>query len=56
MAWVQYVEKSGVTIADLQVSGKRWDDLDIAVAEAVLKIVSGLLLKDILYYQDTHSK
>ena len=48
MVWVQYVEKSGITIADLEVFDKRWDDLDIALAEAVLKIVSGSLLKDIL--------
>ena len=56
MVWVQYVEMSGVTIADLGVSGKCWDDLDIALAEAVLKMVSGSLLKDILYYQDTRAK
>ena len=56
MVWVQYVEMSGVTIADLGVSGKCWDDLDIALAEAVLKMVSGSLLKDILYYQDTRGK
>ena len=56
MVWVQYVEMSGVTIADLGVSGKCWDDLDIALAEAVLKMVSGSLLKDILYYQDTSGK
>ena len=53
LAWIQYVEKPGVGIADLEVSDKRWVDLDVALAEALLKVVSGLLLKDILYYQDT---
>ena len=48
MAWIQYVEKHGVSIADLEVSDQRWDDLDVALAQAILKVVSGLLLKDIL--------
>ena len=32
MAWIQYVEKPGVGIADLDVSDKRCDDLDVAFA------------------------
>ena len=56
MAWIQYVQKKNVTIAGLEVSDKRWDDLDIDLAEAVLEIVSGSLLKDILCYHDTRAK
>ena len=56
MAWIQFVEKPGVGLADLEVSDKRWDDLDVALAEAILKVVSGSLLKDVLYYQDTLAK
>ena len=36
MAWIQPVEKPNINIADLEVSDKRWDDLDVALAEAVL--------------------
>ena len=56
MAWIQYVEKPGVGLADLEVSDKRWDHLDVALAEAILKVVSGSLLTDILYYKDTRAK
>ena len=53
MAWIQQVEKPSINVADLEVSDKRWDDLDVAFAEAVLKAVSKSLLKEILYYQET---
>ena len=48
MAWIQCVEKPGVNFADLEVSDKRWDDLDVALAEAILTVVSGSLVKDVL--------
>ena len=56
MAWIQHVEKPGVNFADLEASDKRWDDLDVVLAEAILKVVNSSLLKEILYYQDTQAK
>ena len=49
MAWIQQVEKPNINVADLEVSDKRRDDFDVAVAEAVLKVVSNSLLPWILY-------
>ena len=40
MAWIQQVEKPNINVAALEVSDKRWDDLDVALAEVVLKVVS----------------
>ena len=45
MAWIQQVEKPDVNFADLEASDKRWDDLDVALAEAMLKVVNNSLLK-----------
>ena len=56
MAWIQHVEKPGVNFVDLEVSDKRWGDLDVAFAEAMLKVVNNSLLKEILHYQDTQAK
>ena len=46
MAWIQQVEKADVNFADLEVSHKRCDDLDVASAEAMLKVVNNSLLKN----------
>ena len=56
MVWIQQVEQLNIHVADLEVSDKRWDDLDVALAEAILKVVSNSLLKEILYYQETQAK
>ena len=56
MAWIQQVEKPNIHVADFDVSGKRWYDLDVALAEAVLNVVSNSLLREILYYKETHAK
>ena len=45
MAWIQHVEKPGVNFGDLDVADKRWDDLDVPLAEATLKVVNNSLLK-----------
>ena len=47
--------KRNINLADLKVSDKRWDDLDVALAEAVFKVVNNSLLKEILYYQETQA-
>ena len=47
MAWIQEVEKPNINVADLEVSDKRWDDLDVALAEAVFKVVDNSLTKEI---------
>ena len=39
MAWIQQVEKPNTNLADLEVSDKRRDDLDVALSEAVLNVV-----------------
>jgi hypothetical protein len=49
VAWIQQVEKPEVNIADLEASDKRWDDLDVALAEAILKVVNNSLLKQRFY-------
>ena len=56
MAWIQQVRKPNINLADLEVSDKRWDDLDVALAEAVFKVVNNYLMKEILYYQETQAK
>ena len=56
MAWIQQVEKPNLNLADLVVSDQRWDELDVALAEAVLYVVNKSLLEEILYYQETQAK
>ena len=55
MAWIQLAETPNINPADLEVSYKRWDDLDVALAEAVLEVVSKSLLNEILYYPETQA-
>ena len=56
MAWIQQVEKPDVNFADLEASDKRWDDLDVALDEAILKLVNKSLLTEIRYYKDAQAK
>ena len=56
MAWIQQVAKRNIDIANLEVSDKLRDDLDVALAEAVFKVVNNSLLKEILYYHEIHAK
>ena len=38
------------SLVDLEVTDKRWDDLDVQLAQAVLAVANGPLLKEIVYY------
>ena len=44
MRWIQQVESA--SLAELEVTDKRWTDLDVQLAQAVLAVVNGPLLKE----------
>ena len=56
MAWIQQVEKPNVTVADLEVPDKRWDDLDVVLAAAIVKVVNKSLLRGIMIHQETQAQ
>ena len=56
MAWIQQVETTHVTLEDLEVSDKRWDDLDVVLASAIVKVVNKSLLRDIVIPQETQAQ
>ena len=56
MAWIQQVEKTHVALADLEVSDKRWDDLDVVLAAAIVKVVNNTLLRGIMIHQETQAQ
>ena len=56
MAWILQVEKPHVILEDLDVSDKRWDDLDVVLAAAIVKVVNNLLLRDIMIHQETQAQ
>ena len=49
MNWIQQVEKLSLT--ELEAPSQRWDDLDTALAEAVIGIAKGLLKRALLLYR-----
>ena len=56
MAWILQVENNHMTLEDLAVSDKRWDDLDVVLAAAIVKVVNNLLLRDIMIHQETQAQ
>ena len=54
MRWIQQVEIA--CLAELEVEDKHWDELNVQLAQAVLAVAIGPLLKGILYYQETQAK
>ena len=54
MRWIQQVEIA--TLAEFEVHDKRWDDLDVQLAQAVLNLVNSPLLKELVYYLETQAK
>ena len=49
MRWIQQVETK--PFAELEVSNSRWDDLDVALAEAVVAVAIGRVKTDLLFDQ-----
>ena len=54
MSWIQKVEKS--SLEELEVADRRWEDLDILLAQAVSAVVIGTLKKGLDHYQDTQAR
>ena len=43
-------------LLDFEVSDKRWDDLDVVVAAAIVKVANNSLLRDITIHQETQAQ
>ncbi|CAK0849503.1 unnamed protein product, partial [Prorocentrum cordatum] len=58
LRWLQEVETtfSIEHLERLAAKQKRWDDLDIALAEAVLSVASGPLRRELLMYQEEQTR
>ena len=54
MSWIQKVERA--SLEELEVSDRRWEDLDILLAQAVSAVAVGFLQKEFNQYQDTHAR
>jgi hypothetical protein len=55
LKWVKECEHAN-HISELERSGKRWDDLDTALATAMVDIARGPLKRELLMYQEKQSK
>lgn len=51
LAWIKAVEASE-NISPLEISSRKWDDLHTALADAVVKVASGPLKRDLLIYRE----
>ena len=58
LRWLQVVEATASIehLERLAAKEKRWDDLDIALAEAVLAVASGPLRRELLIYQEEQTR
>ena len=54
MLCIQRVEKK--TLAELEISNSRWEDLDVALAQAVVAVVTGPMLTNLFLYQIERSR
>ena len=50
MRWIQLVEK--LSLAELEVPSKPWDDLDTAIAEAVICVAKRPIARELLLYRE----
>jgi hypothetical protein len=55
LKWLQAVESCG-ELTLLEAVKKRWDDLDTALAEAVIDIAKGPLKRELLLYQEQRTR
>ena len=54
MSWIQKVERA--SLEELEVSDRRWEDLDILLAQAVSAVAVGSLQKELNQHQDTQAR
>ena len=54
MGWIQKEEKS--SLDELEVVDRRWKDMGILFAQAVLVVATGTLKKELDHYQDTQAR
>ena len=54
MKWIQQVEK--LNLAELETPSARWDDLDTALADAVVNVAKGALGRELLLYREEKSR
>ena len=54
MSWIQKAEKS--FLDELEVVDRRWVDLDILLARAVLAVATGTVKKELDHYRDTQAR
>ena len=48
MKWIQQAEK--LSLAELEAPNSRWDDLDTALADAVVNVAKDALGREFLFY------
>ena len=52
MKWIQEVENKQLKLAYFEIPDKHWDDLDVVLAAALLKVVNPSLQRDIIIHQE----
>ena len=52
MTWIQEVENTQLKPAYFEIADKHWDDLDVVLAAALLKVVNPSLQRDITIHQE----
>ena len=54
MSWIQKVEKS--SLEELEVVDRRWEDLDVLLAQAVSAVATGTLKRELDLFQDPQAR